>query len=70
VIQKNWEEYEFDFMGTPHHLKFKILLYLQKYHSFPISEADLYIIFAEDCTYINEQIDQEVVYLQSLINYF
>jgi len=47
VIQKGWNDYEFDFSGIPQHLKFKILLSLFD-HSISITEEDLYAIFIDD----------------------
>jgi hypothetical protein len=47
VIQKNWNDYEFDFSFISLHLKFKILLCLQKNLS-SITEEDLRTIFAEE----------------------
>lgn len=53
MIQKNWEEYEFDFVEVPMHLKFKMLLQLQSCHPFGITEDDLYTIFMENYLQLN-----------------
>jgi hypothetical protein len=48
VIEKNWDDYEFDFVGVPLYLKFKILLCLQSNRAYSITENDLYVIFTEE----------------------
>lgn len=48
ALEKNWQQYEFNFTGIPLHLKFKILMCIHEKHSFKLTEYDLYSIFPKD----------------------